>query len=152
MELDLSTHRLQFIVLAAVVLLVGVGWLGHDYLPSGDRLLTLSEWQVLKASRVYRKEVGQLRTSVESLAELINTRPDPVRAQLLTENVVRMASRGQPALAYPREKLTLAAQAVSDWSVGAIDRESARQALQAAIQALSLEPSSLDAQLPNEAR
>ena len=134
------------------MLLVGVGWLGHDYLPSGDRLLTLSEWQVLKASRVYRKEVGQLRTSVESLAELINTRPDPVRAQLLTENVVRMASRGQPALAYPREKLTLAAQAVSDWSVGAIDRESARQALQAAIQALSLEPSSLDAQLPNEAR
>lgn len=148
MELDLSTLRPLLVVLAAVLLLSGLGWLGHAYLPSGDGLLTLSEWQVLKASRAYQKELQQLRRSAESLAELTNARPDPVRAQLLAENIERLASRGQPALAYPRERLTLAAQAVSDWSVGALDRDSAVQALTAAIQSLSLEPSSQDVELP----
>jgi hypothetical protein len=152
MELDLSAHRAIGIALASLLVLVALGWLGHAYLPCADRLLTLPEWQVLKASRAYQKELQQLQERADSLVELINARPDPVRAQLLAENVTRQASRGQPALAYPRQKLTLAAQAVSDWSMGALDRESARQALQAAIQALSTQPSLQEVKLPQEAR
>jgi cell division protein FtsB len=152
MELDLSTHRPLLVVLACVLLLVGFGWLGHACLPSGDRLLTLSEWQVLQASRAYQKELAQLRASAESLAELINTLPDPVRAQLLAENIARLASHGQPALVYQRDKLTQAAKAISDWAVGALDREGARFALQAAIQALSPEPFHQDDLSRDEAR
>jgi hypothetical protein len=152
MELDLSTHRPTFIVLAAILLLVGTAALGRALLPSADRLLTLSEWQVLKASRAYQLELQHLQASAENLAALLNARPDPVRAQLLAEDIARLASQGQPALVYSREKLVLAAQAVSDWAVGAIDRESAMQALQDAEQALSLEPALQDTLLPNEAR
>jgi hypothetical protein len=152
MELDLSTHRPTFIVLAAILLLVGTAALGRALLPTADRLLTLSEWQVLKASRSYQLELQHLQTSAENLAALLNARPDPVRAQLLAEDIARLASQGQPALVYSREKLVLAAQAVSDWAVGAIDRESAVQALQDAVLALSLEPALQDTLLPNEAR
>jgi hypothetical protein len=152
MELDLSTHRPVLFVLTAILLLVGTAALGRALLPSADRLLTLSEWQVLKASRAYQLELQHLQASAENLAALLNARPDPVRAQLLAEDIARLASQGQPALVYPREKLVLAAQAVSDWAVGAIDRESAMQALQDAEQALSLEPALQDTLLPNEAR
>lgn len=152
MELDLSTHRPLLVVLASILLLLGLGWLGHAYLPSADRLLTLPEWQVLQASRAYQVELQQLRLCAESLAELLNARPDPVRAQLLAENIARLASHGQAALVYQRDKLTQAAQAISDWSAGALDRESAKLALQAAIQTLSLEPFRQDDLSSAEAR
>jgi hypothetical protein len=136
MELDLSGHRLQLIFLTVSVLLLGVGWIGHAYLPSGDKFLTRTEWQFLKASLAYRKELSRLQASTETLANLLNDRPDPVRAQLLAERMQRLASQGQPVLEYQRVKLIEAAQAVSDWAVGAIEREAARLVLEEAIQAL----------------
>jgi hypothetical protein len=136
MELDLSGHRSLLLSLSAFLLLVILGWLGHAYLPSGDKFLTRTEWQFLKASLAYRKELSQLQAAVETLADLLNDRPDPVRAQLVAESVQRLASQGQPALSYQRGKLLEAAQAVSDWAVGAIEREVAGQALDVTVQAL----------------
>jgi len=134
------------IALAAIPLLAGLGWLGYAYTPAGDRPLTWTEWQVLKARSAYLKELGELQAAADTLAGLLNAqsggvyRPDPVRAQLASESIQRLASEGQPALQYQREKLALAAQAVSDWAVGAIDRETALNTLDEAIQALSPKP------------
>jgi hypothetical protein len=150
MELDLTGHRPYFIVAGITLLLLGLGWLGHASLPSGDQFLTRSEWQFLKADLAYRKELSHLQGTLEILANLLNERPDPVRAQLVAESIQRQASQGQPALAYQREKLVLAAQAVSDWAVGAIEHEAARQALQEAIQSLYPEQAGLT--LPNTSR
>ena len=140
MELDLSEYRWPLIALAAILLLAGLGWLGYAYTPAGDKPLTWTEWQVLKARNAYLDELGELQAAAETLAALLNAQPDPVRAQLTAENIQRLASEGQPALEYQREKLALAAQTISDWAVGAVDRETARQALDNAIRALSPQP------------
>jgi hypothetical protein len=142
MELDLSDYRWPLLALAATLLLAGLGWLGYAYTPAGDKPLSWSEWQVLKARRAYLGELGELQAAADTLAGLLNAQPDPVRAQLAAESIQRLASEGQPALAYQREKLALAAQAVSGWAVGAVERETAHQALDEAIQALSPQSSS----------
>ena len=140
MELDLSEIRLPLIALAVILLLASLEWLGYTYIPQGDKPLTRSEWQVLKASRSYQKELGELQAAAETLAVLLNAQPDPVRTQIAAESIQRLTSEGQHALQYQREKLALAAQAVSDWAVGAMDRKTARQALDEAIVALSPQP------------
>jgi hypothetical protein len=140
MELDLTELHLPLIALVVILLLASLGWLGYTYLPAGDKPLTRSEWQVLKAGRRYQKELGELQAAAETLATLLNAQPDPVRAQIAAESIQRLTSEGQPALQYQRENLALAAQAVSDWTVGAVDRETARLALETAIQALSPQP------------
>ncbi len=140
MELDLSEYRWPFVALAVALLLAVLGWLGYAYTPAGDKPLTWSEWQVLKAQSAYRSELRQLQAATDTLVALLNKQPDPVRAQLAAESIQRLTGEGQPALAFQREKLALAAQAVSDWAVGAVDRETARLALEEAIQALSPQP------------
>ena len=109
MELDLSEYRWPLIALAAILLLAGLGWLGYAYTPAGDKPLTWTEWQVLKARSAYLDELGELQAAADTLAALLNAQPDPVRAQLASESIQRLASEGQPALEYQREKLTLAA-------------------------------------------
>ena len=141
MELDLSDYRYHFIALAILLILVVFGWLGSAYTPAGEKPLTWSEWQVMKARRAYLKELAELQVAAESLTILLNNRPDPVRAQLVAENIQRLTGKGLPALVYQRGKLAFAAQAVSDWAVGAIDHQTALKALDQAIQVLSLEPS-----------
>jgi hypothetical protein len=148
MELDLSDYRWPLIALVAILLLAGLGWLGFAYLPAGNKPLTWSEWQVFKARSAYVKELGELQAAADRLAAQLNTQPDPVRTQLVAESIQRLTSEGQPALLYQREKLALAAQAVSDWAVGAIDFETARQALAEAIQALSPQPFPQQTPLP----
>ena len=141
MELDLTEYHWLFIALIVILLLAGLSWLGHAYLPAGDQPLTWSEWQVFKARNAYQKELGDLLAAADTLAALLNAQPDPVRTQLAAESIQRLTSEGQPALAFQREKLTLAAQATSDWAVGAIDHATARQALNEAIESLPLLPS-----------
>ena len=141
MELDLSEYHWFLIAFLIILLLLGLGWLGHAYLPAGDKPLSWSEWQIFKARHAYWKELGELQAGADSLAALLNAQPDPVRTQLAAESIQRLASEGQPALAFQREKLVLAAQATSDWAVGAIDHATARQALNEAIESLSPLPS-----------
>ncbi len=137
MELDLSDYRWPLIALAALLLLAALGWLGYTYTPAEEKPLTWSEWQVFKARSAYLDELGKLQGAAESLAGLLDSMPDPVRAQIIAGSIQRQASQGQPALLYQREKLALAAQAVSDWAVGALDRDSARQALEDVLRVLS---------------
>ena len=61
MELDLSEIRIPLLALAVTLLLMSFGWLGYAYSPAGDKPLTRSEWQVLKARRTYLKELVNCR-------------------------------------------------------------------------------------------
>ena len=151
MELDLSELRIPLVGLAATLLLACLGYLGHAYQPSGDRLLTRSEWQILKARRLYGSELKDLQVAAETLAALLNADPDPVRAQIAAERIQRLASEGQPSLEYQREKLALAAQAVSAWSVGAATRSSALEALDDALRSLSAPPTPQGTPVPGSA-
>lgn len=148
MELDLSRSRWLLLALAVLLLLGGLGWLGYEITPAGDKLLTREEWQVLKARRVYREELQSLQKAVGTLSALLAARPDPVRAQITAESIQRLTGEGQPALQYQREKLALAAQAVSSWAVGATTPELAHLALEDAIRALALEPSMTSTPVP----
>lgn len=137
MELDLSRYRWHLIGLAALLALALLIWVGSVFTPEGEKTLTWTEWQVSKAKRAYQQELGELQMEASSLANLLNASPDPVRAQIVSERIQRLAVAGQPSLQYQREKLALGAKAVSDWAVGAGDRETAVQAVNVAIQALS---------------
>lgn len=140
MEFDLTRYRWPLIALAVLTLLAGLGWIGYAYTPENDGVLTWAEWQVFKARRAYRQELGALQAAGDTLAALLDARPDPVRAQLEAARIQRLAAQGQPSLAYPREKLSVAAQSVSDWATGAIERETARAALDEALHALAPAP------------
>ena len=94
MELDLSEYRWPLIALAAILLLAGLGWLGYAYTPAGDKPLTWSDWQVLKARSAYLDELGKLQAAADTLAALLNAQPDPVRAQLASESIQRLTSEG----------------------------------------------------------
>src|SRR5512135_1254526 len=111
MEIDLSAHRLPLLAIPAILLLAGLAGLGYTYAPEGAKVLS------------------QLQAAAESLSRLLNDLPDPVRAQITASSIQRLTSQGQPALQYQRESLAVAAQAVSDWAVGAGDRETALKAL-----------------------
>jgi hypothetical protein len=137
MELDLSRNLWLLVSLVVILLLASLGWLGYAYLPAGDRALTRSEWQVLMAKSTYQKELQELQVAAETLTELLNVLPDPVRTQLAVERIQHLTGEGHPALSFPRERMALAAQSVSDWAVGALDRETALQSLSEAIQVLS---------------
>ena len=59
--------------------------------------------------------------------------PDPVRAQLVAEQVVSHNQQGQEPLAAQRGAVLLAATTLRDWAIGATERQAAETALSQAI-------------------
>ncbi len=149
MEIELTGLKkifLQRTGLAALLLLplaLCLGWLGSHFTPADPAgyplVLSWSEWQVIQAKRVYAAELGTLRREAANLGSLLDHEPDPVRAQITAERIARTFGRGQPALTYQRGLLVAAAQAIQDWSVGALPLEQARAAMQSAVRALELD-------------
>ena len=72
-----------------------------------------------------------IQTPPELAAELVK-----VQAQIVAEQISGRWQSGLPALSERRSALMIAAQALSDWAVGATPREPAQQAVQAALQSL----------------
>jgi hypothetical protein len=140
MELDLTHHRWLLVGLAVLLSLVLFGWIGAAFTPEGEKTLTWTEWQVLKAQRTYQQELGRLQSEADALAELLNAPPDPVRSQIVAERIQRLIRDGQPALQYQREKLVYAAQGISYWAVGAGDREAAVSAFDELLASLTPQP------------
>lgn len=133
-------QRIWIAVFLLIPVLLGLGWLGAGYTAANKDgypvALSWSEWQVVQARQVYAAEQEALRREIESLADMLNQEPDPVRAQITAERIVRAYSKGQGALVYQRELLINAAGAVQDWSVGALPLDQAQAAMQLAINAL----------------
>jgi hypothetical protein len=136
MEFELEfDHRWNWTWMLPVMLLLmaGLGTLGRALTPVGDKLLTWSEWQVLQMRQAYRQELTVLRKDVEILAGLLEDAPDPVRAQLAAEQVLAHTQQGQEMLTTQREAVALAAVALRDWAIGAVERQIAEVALDQAI-------------------
>lgn len=126
--------------LAFIGLLVIMAVIGRVYSPVNDggvpAVLTLSEWQILKAERAYQTELAELQRDVEQMASMLDRAPDPVRAQINAERIARKYAEGQPALAHHRQVVVTAAQWVGDWAAGAALFNDARSAVEQAIAVL----------------
>lgn len=131
------------IALLVSVLLAVLGMIGRAYTPvskAGDsQVLFWTEWEIIKAEKVYQAELNSLRGEADILTVLFNEDPDPVRTQITVDRIIRQYTSGQPALTYQRELLIETAKTVSDWSVGAASFEETKATLEDLVAALRLQ-------------
>jgi hypothetical protein len=127
-------------VLIAALAVAGLACAGRLATPvDGEgraRILTWSDWQEMKAQRAFRAERDRMRRDAEELAGILEARPDPVRAMLVRDRILKEAAMGHPALEQARRKLRAAAEAVAAWASGGTGREEAVRAVQEAVEAL----------------
>ena len=142
-EIDLSNKRLYFGFLAgiaAVLLLVSLAFLGKPFSPlatGGEpHLLTLQIWQTTKIEWQYKQEIGALRSDADALATVLNQSPNAVAAQVLESRIAKHATNGLDALASARLALSQAAQDAMAWASGTLDRDTALNSLQTAVDLL----------------
>ena len=128
------------VLLVVVLIVVGLGILGRPVTPYTNttqaRVLTWSDWRFIQAEREYQKELAILRGYADQMITAINSQPNPVAVQLLSEQVIRQAEQGDPALGPAREALALAAIDLRNWSVGVLDRDTSLSSLQVAVELL----------------
>ena len=124
-------------ILLVIVLLFGLGAIGKPvtpYLSDGTaRVMTWQDWHIIKAEKAYVIEIESLRGDADALIATLDANPDPVRTQLLVDEILRNTSDGVDALGMARLALAEAALSVRDWSTGILDRDSAVAALQIAV-------------------
>ena len=139
MIIRLSLRRVILpLVVTLLILTPALILLGRAFTPVPSRVFTWTDWQVRQARAAYTSELSDLRRDATVLAELLNAAvPDPVQGQLVADQLLIRWRQGQPALSARREGVIAAAQAVSDWAVGALPRETARQVVAEQLTALA---------------
>ena len=140
MIIRLSLRRVILpLVGALLILMPALILLGRAFTPAiPPRIFTWTDWQVRQARTAYTSELTDLRRDATVLADLLNAAvPDPVQGQLVADQMLIRWRQGQPALSVRRDGLIAAAQAVSDWAVGALPRETARQVVAEQLAALA---------------
>ena len=139
MIIRLSLRRLILPLVGTLLILTpALILLGRALTPTPARIVTWTDWQVRQARDAYAAELADLRRDAAVLADLLNADvPDPVQAQLVANQIALRWRQGQPALSVRRDGLITAAQAVSDWAVGALPRETARQVVAEQLAALA---------------
>jgi len=138
-EIDLSgVKRSGWYAALALVVLLGLMFLGRAFTPEGGRLLTRQEWQVRKLQQAYRAERLQLLEDTNRLAVLLAAeRPDPARVQVEVGAVRRrLSAQKVESLAAARAQVDAAAQAVLEWASGIGEYNAAAAAVQAALEVL----------------
>ncbi|RMD60459.1 hypothetical protein D6833_09610 [Candidatus Parcubacteria bacterium] len=137
MELDLSDIKLPGALPAATLVIVAgivLALLGRAVSP--DRLLTWSEWQVVKQSRAYTRELDVISNHANRLTELLNASPNAVRASVERDKACRLD--GIPALAGERDLLCAAANDVLAWAQGDIGQGAAASSVEAVLARLEM--------------
>jgi len=128
----LKVSNLAIIALVAVLVILGV--VGYHVTPEGNRILTWEDWQVRQAHLEYRREVGVLQGALDRLAQVVNRTPDPLRAQMTADRVLRDLDEVTLAVLEPAKgAVSEAALAVRAWALGG-ERESAVQAVARAVE------------------
>lgn len=139
-ELNMNRGRQQirdiagWLVLVLLIALFLIGFLGKAFTPASNTVLSWSEWQIIKIEKVYEQELSTYQQFAESLSQLINGTPDPVRAQVVSDQILQNTTTGLTALERPRLGLQEAARAVRLWAVGAGSMDTAEASLSNAIQ------------------
>lgn len=134
-EVDLNGLKLSnWIAIAIALVLVILGVVGYRVTPEGNRILTWEDWQVRRAHLEYRREVGVLQGALDRLAQVVNRTPDPLRAQMTADRVLRDLDAVRLAVLEPAKgAVGEAALAVRAWALGG-EREAAVQAVARAVE------------------
>ena len=142
MELDFSDLKFEqtgmlWITLGVIVALLLFGVLGWYITPQGQ-VLSWTEWQVYRQHNQYRNELRVLTHHADRLAELMNKPPDPVRAQLVTEQMVRDLEQNVTLVALQDQEAALfyAGDAIMAWAMGTASKNEAINALDQANQTI----------------
>ena len=137
LELDLgdNTQYWQIVAVLAVILaLVGLAAIGNKITPlstdGSPKVMSWSDWRLIQAEKVYYAELEVLQTDASQLAEMLESHPSPVAAQILAERISKHTTSGDPSLATAREALAVSALNVRDWAAGILDRDTAVESLQ----------------------
>ncbi len=137
-ELDLRGESAYLVycltALIVIAILLGLAAVGRQVTPltesGAPRLLSWSDWRLLQEKRAYQDQLVVLRSDATQLTEELQSRPDPVAAQVLLERISRDTQSGDPTLAAARVSLLTASQDARDWATGVLDRNSAISSLQ----------------------
>ena len=122
--------------MVVALLVFGLAKIGQAVTPYENdtaRVLTLTDWKLHKAEKVYNAELDILRSDVDELVTALDTKADPVRISLLVNKISADVADGTPALATARQAVFQAALDVGDWSTGVLARETAIASLEIAI-------------------
>jgi len=136
MEIDLSSLKRTWLYGAIFVVTVLL-LLGRAFTPENGRLLSWHEWQVRKLRQAYHSERKVLLADTQRLAELLESNPDPARAQVEIQLIrSHLTSQKVEALAEARKAVGEAAQAALDWASGVGEYNAAVQAVENALKRL----------------
>jgi hypothetical protein len=124
------------LTLLGLLAVAGLALLGRAYTPHPARLVGWSDWQALGIERQYRRELAALRADASELAGMLRQRPDPLRAETAAARLTQRHARGLDVLAYQRESVVAAAEAVRAWAAGYETYDSAVTAANAALESL----------------
>ena len=140
MEIDLSACKFRkisgLIPIGIILVLLCLGLFGWVLAPQG-RILTWTEWQVVQQQMDYQRGLRVLAQNANRLALLLEAPPDPVRTQLMVEQVtedleaINLLPRQEPVSA-----LGTAADGIVQWALGNSDLQTAVSLLNKANQVI----------------
>jgi hypothetical protein len=134
LEIKLSRKAFWWILAGVTLLaLIGLGVLGNFYTPELARVIWWTDWAEWKVERQYCKELAQMQKDLGELADILQDRPDPVRAELAAARMEQRHTSGLSLLEGQRKVAIAAAQAVRDWAAGYEKYDIAVQAVNEAI-------------------
>lgn len=145
LDLDLQNGR-RWLVLAGVALVaLALGLLGRWVTPAGTpqpEVLTPERYQIALTAKQARAEVARLNADAAVLAGTLAHQPtDAIQALTLAQRIYAAHRTGTAVTAGARQALTAAAEAVARHAAGGLDRQSAVNALNTALDRLqALQP------------
>lgn len=145
MEIDLDLNENNWVmsiavVLVCAILLVSLATIGQRITPvdamGNPRVMNVDDWRLHQATREYNREIEVLRDDLRDVAQLLQQTPDPIAASILLDRVKRNTKEGQPSSLNARTLTLAATEGVVMWANGTLDRTSAMDAVNAAVEAL----------------
>lgn len=134
-------REMTIVIIVLILSALGIlGWAVTDKQGDGSaQLLTWSGYQIDKAERIYQNERRLLREDANMLSNILDKSEtaNPVIVQVAVNRIQDHASTGVDELTEARNKLSAAALSVRNWSIGLVDKNSAIQAVQNAVELLS---------------
>lgn len=134
-------REMTIVIIVLILSALGIlGWAVTDKQGDGSaQLLTWSDYQIDKAERIYQNERRLLREDANMLSNILDKSEtaNPVIVQVAVNRIQDHASTGVDELTEARNKLSAAALSVRNWSIGLVDKNSAIQAVQNAVELLS---------------
>ena len=134
LEINLSRKALRWLLAGmALLTLIGLGVLGRFRTPDPPHVIWWADWTQWKMAHKYRQELARMKGDLAELAETLQSRPDPVRAELTASRMEQRYTSGLGLLEAQREVTIDAALAVRDWAAGYGTYDAAVQAVNEAI-------------------